>query len=99
MYSAFQARSIQRLDFLTTFADASPDGPPGEYSVTYRCQYTYNQLDTNPTGNLVQIPVRACARARPGPAQLSARAHQPPPAGQHRIGSCMLRDTQTQKNE
>ncbi len=97
MYSAFQARSIQRLDFLTTFADASPDGPPGEYSVTYRCQYTYNQLDTNPTGNLVQIPVRACARARPCPAQLSARAHQPPPAGQQRMVLHVARHSDQEK--
>ena len=48
VYSAYQARSIQRIDFLTTFTDASPDGPPGDYTVTYRCQYSYNGLNTNP---------------------------------------------------
>lgn len=61
VYSAYQARSIQRIDFLTTFTDASPDGPPGDYTVTYRCQYSYNGLNTNPLGNLVQIPVRLLA--------------------------------------
>jgi hypothetical protein len=93
VYSAFQARSIQRLDFLTTFADASPDGPPGDYSVTYRCQYTYNQLDTNPTGNLIQVPVRACACARPDHAPLSFCK----PTSRHHCGSfawsCMSEDS------
>ena len=59
VYSGFQARSIQRIDFLTTFTDTSPDGPPGDYTVTYRCQYSYNTIDTNPVGNIVQIPVCA----------------------------------------
>ena len=58
VYSGFQARSIQRIDFLTTFTDTSPDGPPGDYTVTYRCQYSYNTIDTNPVGNIIQIPVR-----------------------------------------
>lgn len=61
VYSAYQARSIQRIDFLTTFTDASPEGPPGDYTVTYRCQYSYNGLNTNPLGNLVQVPVRLLA--------------------------------------
>ena len=61
VYSGFQARSIQRLDFLTTFTDTSPDGPPGDYTVTYRCQYSYNTIDTNPVGNIIQIPVSALA--------------------------------------
>ncbi|KAK9832048.1 hypothetical protein WJX81_001938 [Elliptochloris bilobata] len=57
VYSGYQARSIQRIDFLTTFTDASPDGPPGDYTVSYRCQYTYNALNTNPVGNIVQVPL------------------------------------------
>ena len=62
VYSGVQARSLQRIDFLTTFSDTSPDGPPGDYTVTYRCQYTYNTVDTNPVGNIIQVPVSA-----PGP--------------------------------
>ena len=76
VYSGFQARSIQRIDFLTTFTDTSPDGPPGDYTVTYRCQYSYNTIDTNPVGNIIQIPVCALRPAQ-GPCFTSLPV--PPP--------------------
>ena len=77
VYSGFQARSIQRIDFLTTFTDTSPDGPPGDYTVTYRCHYSYNTIDTNPVGNIIQVPVRVPRPAQGCPCLTSSPV--PPP--------------------
>ena len=51
--------TIQRIDFMTAFTDISPHGPPGDRTVTYRCQCFYEPIDASPVGNSIQMPVCA----------------------------------------
>lgn len=40
--AGFAENSISAIDFLSTFKDTSPEGPPGEYTLVYPCMFAFN---------------------------------------------------------
>ncbi len=52
--AGYPENEISSVTFMSTYSDTSADGPPGMYTLTYACQFSYNplvQLDPGLTAN------------------------------------------------
>lgn len=58
----FAEESVSKIYFISTYKDSAADGPPGDYSLTYACQFQWNSLSViNPLTNANGLDPRLTA--------------------------------------
>ncbi|BDA49125.1 hypothetical protein COCOBI_13-2350 [Coccomyxa sp. Obi] len=58
----FAEESVSKIYFISTYKDSAADGPPGNYSLTYACQFAWNSMIIfNQLGNEAGLDPRITA--------------------------------------